>query len=50
MYSNFYGNETTITLDEIEGFEILLSNYQDTKVQKTICLRPYESIVLYKRA
>ena len=46
--NNFYGTETRITLP-LEGYEILLGNYADAKVQDTLTLRPYETLILYKK-
>ena len=46
--NNFYGEETEITLD-LDGYEILLSNYTDAALNNTMTLRPYETIVAYKK-
>ena len=47
VLSNFYGKECTFDMD-LSDYEILLSNYEDSSNINNI-LRPYESIVLYKR-
>lgn len=46
--NNFYAEETTADLD-IEGYEVLLSNYSDAVAQNHLTLRPYETIILYKK-
>ena len=51
VINNFYGNECTIDLSNID-FNIkkskcLLSNYDEAVLDNTLKLRPYESIVLY---
>ncbi|MEI0488228.1 alpha,alpha-phosphotrehalase [Brachyspira pulli] len=51
VINNFYGNECTIDLNNID-FDIkkskcLLSNYDEAVLDNTLKLRPYESIVLY---
>ncbi len=48
VLNNFYGTETTVSL-ELDGFEVLLSNYSDFIAADEIKLRPYESVVLYKK-
>lgn len=47
VLSNFYGKECTFDID-LSNYDILLSNYEDSSNINNI-LRPYESIVLYKR-
>lgn len=47
--NNFYDKDTTVTLDSIEGYHILLSNYTDHQLSTNLSLRPYESIVLYRK-
>ena len=46
--NNFYEAETEITLP-LEGYEILSGNYPDAVVKNTIRLRPYETLILYKK-
>ena len=46
--NNFYAEETTADLD-IEGYEVLLSNYSDAVAQNHLTLRPYETIIFYKK-
>ena len=43
---NFYGKEKKIVFNT-NGYEILLSNYKDSSI---VDLRPYETVVLYKKA
>ena len=46
---NFYGKPCEIVLDEaLDGYTLLLSNYEDTAPTATMQLRPYESFVLYR--
>jgi trehalose-6-phosphate hydrolase len=47
-FSNFYADETEIDLAS-EGYGILLSNYQDTVLKDHMVLRPYESVIIYKK-
>ncbi|MBR4162314.1 MAG: alpha,alpha-phosphotrehalase [Solobacterium sp.] len=46
--NNFYPETATFTLP-LEGYEVILSNYEDVTVSDTMELRPYETIVLYKK-
>ncbi len=48
VLNNFYGENTEVNL-ELDGYEVLLSNYKDTTVSNHMTLRPYESVVLYKK-
>jgi trehalose-6-phosphate hydrolase len=53
VINNFYGNETVFTLSQewievMAKSELLLSNYEDSSaLEKTMKLRPYESLVYY---
>lgn len=48
--NNFYEEEVEIEIDELEKYDILISNYRNTNFkQNTIKLRAYESITLYKK-
>lgn len=50
VINNFYGREMTWECTEnLEGFTCILSNYPDSKVEQTMKLRPYESLVLYRK-
>lgn len=49
VVNNFYEKECTCTVDDIEGYEVLLSNYDNHTLSSTLRLRSYESIVLYKK-
>lgn len=49
VLNNFYGEETSVVIEDIKDFEILISNYKEHHLGKNIKLRPYESIVLYKK-
>ena len=48
---NFYKNEVKWnTARELNGYEVILGNYQDQKIEKDeITLRPYEAMMLYKK-
>ena len=46
--NNFYPETAAFTLP-LEGYEVILSNYEDVTVSDTMELRPYETIVLYKK-
>lgn len=48
VINNFYGSEVNYPLDNTDQ-EILLSNYPETKVEKTLSLQPYQSIVLLSK-
>jgi len=49
VLNNFYDKDTNVTLDSIKGYDVLLSNYTDHQLSTNLPLRPYESIVLYKK-
>lgn len=49
VVTNFRNKEITIDLDiELEGYEVLLSNYVSQEVKPQMTLKPYEAIV-YKK-
>lgn len=48
VFNNFYEQEVTIHLEDIDSYQVLISNYNHHDFTKTFTLRPYESIVLYK--
>lgn len=48
--NNFYEKEVEIEIDELEKYDILISNYKNADFkQNTIKLKAYESITLYKK-
>ena len=49
VINNFYAKEVTIHLDDIEGYQLLLSNYPSQSLKKELTLRPYESCVYYRK-
>ena len=52
VVSNFYGKETKWNSPyELEGYEKLLGNYEGVQIEqnKEISLRPYETMILYKK-
>ena len=47
---NFYGKEAEFTLDGIENYSVLNSNYDNSRVEDgKAYLRPYEAIIFYKK-
>ncbi|MFT8316538.1 MAG: alpha,alpha-phosphotrehalase [Clostridium sp.] len=46
---NFYEENIDIVLKGYKNFKVLISNYEDAKLNENIRLRPYETIVYYKR-
>lgn len=40
---NFYGQETQIELDDVEGYQPLINNYEQRPMQQHMTLRPYEA-------
>lgn len=50
VLNNFYDIETIIELEEnINDYDILISNYSNHQLSQKLSLRPYESLVLYKK-
>jgi len=48
--NNFYEEDVEIEIDELEKYDILISNYKNTNFKQNIVkLRAYESITLYKK-
>lgn len=50
VINNFYDRTKTVTIDSIEDYEVLISNYKIDKLTKELVIRPYETIALYKKA
>jgi trehalose-6-phosphate hydrolase len=48
IINNFYGCKTIMDLPEANRYQCILSNYSDVDIQKTLTLRPYESLVLLR--
>ncbi len=48
VVNNYYGTKTTVDMD-LSDYKILLSNYKDSQAGKQLSMRPYESIVFYKK-
>ena len=46
--NNFYETETDVTLP-IEGYEVLLGNYPGAEASESLHLRPYETVILYRK-
>ena len=49
VLNNFYAEETTVSIDNIEEYEVMISNYQDHDLKKELHIRPYETVALYKK-
>lgn len=49
VLNNFYGKETSIYVEDIENYKILISNYNNQELKDNLVLRPYETIALYKK-
>ncbi|KXU49942.1 MAG: alpha,alpha-phosphotrehalase [Longibaculum muris] len=49
VLNNFYAEDTFIDIQGIEEYQILLSNYHEQDLKNHLKLRPYESLVLYKK-
>lgn len=49
VISHFYGEETDISLEDTDGYRILLTNYHERPLEKHMRLRPYESMVYLKQ-
>ena len=49
VVNNFYGRPVKWTCpEELEGYSCVLSNYPDSRAEKEMELRPFESVVLYR--
>lgn len=48
VLNNFYELETTVHIDNIKDYKILISNYDKHDLIDNLKLRPFETIVLYK--
>ena len=49
VLNNFYDKQTTVSIDNIEEYEVMISNYQDHDLKKELHIRPYETVALYKK-
>ena len=49
VINNFFAEETEVDVN-LEGYEVYLSNYADTKTDSHLILRPYESVIFRKKA
>ena len=50
VLNNFYAEETSVSIDNIEDYEVMISNYKDHDLKNELHIRPYETIALYKKA
>lgn len=48
VVNNISEDRVNIKIENIEKYEVLISNYKESKIYDKLSLRPYESIVLYK--
>ncbi len=46
--SNFFAEETEIDLD-LSGYKVLLGNYPEQELKTHMTLRPYETLIVYRR-
>ncbi|MEQ2527480.1 alpha,alpha-phosphotrehalase [Bacillaceae bacterium CLA-AA-H227] len=51
VMTNFYEQPVEVTMCDVEvdGYQYLLSNYDERPLEQTIILRPYEAVVFYKK-
>lgn len=49
VINNFYGQKTTININDINGYTLLISNYPNKNIQTTMELEPYESIAYIRK-
>ena len=49
VLNNFYAQTCEVSIEDIQNYTLLLSNYDNFTPCKTICLRPYETCVLYQK-
>ena len=47
VLNNFYDQEVKLDLDDLDGYQILIDNYQDSDLTN-LCLKPYQSIAMYR--
>lgn len=50
VINNFYDRTKTVTIDSIEDYKVLISNYKDIELKDELEIKPYETIALYKKA
>lgn len=49
VLNNFYDQEAGISIEDINSYEVLLSNYKEVRLDSYFTLQPYQTIVLYKK-
>jgi len=49
IINHFYDTETTIEMNDINNYEVILHNYPAYQLENPLKIRPYESLVLYKK-
>ncbi|WP_298092382.1 hypothetical protein [uncultured Catenibacterium sp.] len=49
VLNNFYDVDTTVTIEGIENYEVMISNYKHHDLKNELHIRPYETVALYKK-
>lgn len=49
VINNFYEKEKNLYIENLDSYEIILSNYDRNDIKEKITLQAYESIVLYRK-
>lgn len=48
ILNNFFDLEITVSINNIEDYEVMISNYKHHDLKKELHIRPYETVALYK--
>lgn len=49
VLNNFYDEETSVAIDNIEEYEVMISNYKNHDLKNELHIRPYETVALYRK-
>ncbi len=49
VLNNFYDLETTVFIDGVKDYEVMISNYKDHDLKNELHIRPYETVALYRK-
>ena len=49
VLNNFYDKQTTVSIEGIEEYEVMISNYKDHDLKNELHIRPYETVALYRK-
>ena len=49
VLNNFYDKQTTVSIEGIEEYEVMISNYKDHGLKNELHIRPYETVALYRK-